>query len=55
MIVDARNQASSTSRGNVVADDQTKEIERLKKDLGKRLSLVFQYILMFYIVHFQRR
>ena len=55
MIVDARDQAAGTSRGNVVADDQTKEIERLKKDLGQRLSLVFEYILMFYILHFQRR
>ena len=33
-IIDARDQAASTSRGNVAADDQTKEIEKLKKDLG---------------------
>ena len=52
--IDARDQAASNSRGNVVADDQTKEIERLKKDLGQHLSLVIGYILMISI-HIQRR
>jgi B-cell receptor-associated protein 31 len=29
------HQTASASRSNVVASDQTKEIERLKRDLGK--------------------
>jgi hypothetical protein len=54
MIIDARDQAADTSRANVAAGDQAKEIERLKKDLGKHLSLVVGYILMISI-HFQTR
>ncbi len=52
MIINARDQAADTSRANVAAGDQAKEVERLKKDLGKHLSLVVGYILMVSI-HFQ--
>lgn len=54
MIRNTRDQAADTSRANVAAGDQAKEIERLKKDLGKHLSLVVGYILMISI-HFQTR
>jgi hypothetical protein len=46
MMIDARDQTADTSRANVAAGDQAKEIERLKKDLGKNLSPVVGYILM---------
>jgi hypothetical protein len=35
-----------------MADDQTKEIERLKRDLGQRLSLMMGYVLI-YSIYFQ--
>ena len=35
VIIDPFDQTANNSRSNVVANDQTKEIERLKKDLGK--------------------
>jgi B-cell receptor-associated protein 31 len=54
MIIDARDQAADASRVNVASGDQAKEIERLKKDLGKHLSLVVGYILMI-STHFQTR
>lgn len=49
-MVDACDQAAGNSRDSVVADDQAKEIEKLKKDLGQRLSLVIGYILMFSLI-----
>ena len=38
MIIDPYDQTANNSRSNVVATDQTKEIERLKKDLGRPLA-----------------
>jgi hypothetical protein len=54
MIIYTRDQTADTSRANVAAGEQTKEIERLKKDLGKHLSSVVGYILMISI-YFQTR
>jgi hypothetical protein len=51
MIINARDQAADTSRTNVAAGDQAKEVERLKKDLGKHLPFVVEYTLMISI-HF---
>lgn len=51
MIIDTRDQAAGTSRANVAAGDQAKEVERLKKDLGKHLPLVVGYTLVISI-HF---
>jgi B-cell receptor-associated protein 31 len=51
MIIDARGQAAGTSRANVAAGDQAKEVERLKKDLGKHLPLAIGYTLVISI-HF---
>ena len=42
MIIDPYDQTASNSRSNVVANDQTKEIERLKKDLGKPFASLDQ-------------
>ena len=38
-VINSHDQTASTSRNNMVAGDQTKEIERLKRDLGKPTSL----------------
>lgn len=46
MIIDARGQAAGTSRANAAAGDQAKEVERLKKDLGKHMLLVVGYTLV---------
>ncbi len=48
-IINARDQTADTSRVKVVADDQSKEIERLKKDLGKRSSLAIGCIVTIFI------
>jgi hypothetical protein len=52
MKINALDQAADTSRTNVAAGDQAKEIERLKKDLGKHLCLMAGFILMISF-HFQ--
>jgi len=44
VIVDSHDQTASTSRSNVVASDQTKEIEGLKRDLGKPLYFTIDHI-----------